>query len=241
MSKLKLYDFKYHGVDYDYDRISNCAESGCNDSDDYCRCSTIENTRIVDVDVSKMAREIYNLYFDDSKPSIRNSKLESILFDTGEDINLYTIDRILRHLKIWEDHNWDIEVENGYYGEEIGDITLSNYSKVETLISEAFDCESLKDRVEYLLKLEYGYLLPELKSISYKIETIKKSDITFGSLNHKKKVEILDLKHYSDVKYNGIRGLVIVDGDKFKIIDGYHRLTATNDGFVKVIKGKKGI
>ncbi len=241
MLELSEYNFKYHGIDYDYDNIRNCEESGCNDSDDYCRCSTIENARVVSVDVSYVAIEIYNLYFDDSKSSIRDAKLESIIFGTGKDINLYTIDRILRSYKIWDEHNWEIKIEGGYYGEEIGDIILESSiaRRIKDEIENAFDCETLNSRVEYLLNLEYGYLLPELKNISYEIDTIKKSDIVFGSIQHYKKVSSLNLEHYSDKNYHGIRGIVIVDGDKYKIIDGYHRLTSTKDDTVKIIKGIK--
>jgi hypothetical protein len=45
----------------------------------------------------------------------------------------------------------------------------------------------------------------------------------------------MDLSFYDDSKYTGIRGVVIKNKNKWKIIDGYHRLSKTEMPKVKVI------
>lgn len=230
-------DFRYCGVDCDYDSSSTCEESGC---DYICRCSTIENAKISYVDVSQIVSEIYNEFFDNSISTKRDCKINSV-FGISKEMDIYTIDRIVRYHKIWDSENWNIDINNGYYGEEVSSICLSDdiASKIEDKIETALLIDDINSRVEYLLKLEYGYLLPELKSCSFEVVSVLKEDIIFGSVNHYKKISTEDLEHYSDSKYSGIRGVVIEDGKKFKIIDGYHRVFKTKLDKVMIIKGKR--
>lgn len=239
MSKLFDKDYRWDGsVDYDYQRETSCEESGC---DMICRCSVITDTEITKVDVSSMAESIYEKYFGDTKASKRDAQINTVLFGTGRDIDIYTIDRILRINKVWESHNWDIEVCGGYYGQEIEGVRLDNFfaNKLEQDILKALSIEDINKRIEFLLELEYGYLLPEMAGRKYSIVEIPKDDIIMGSVEHYKKVESKDLKHYLDNVYNGIRGVVIPSDSKYRLIDGYHRITSTKNAIVKVIKADK--
>jgi len=225
MSKIRGVDFKYSGVGYDYRSETNCDNYGC---DDYCRCGVIVDQTITSVDVQDITDEIYKLYFDDSPSTKRDNKINSIIFGTGKEIDLYTIDRILRFHKIWKDHVFDIGIDGGYYGQEIGDITFDNAiaNKIESEIDKAFAISDINERIKYLLELEYGYLLPELDGCKYELATIDLEDVVFGSDGHYRKIQKEDLDHYTDYYYKGIRGVVRKSGDKYKIIDGYHRIYA---------------
>lgn len=229
-------DFKYCGVDYDYDSETDCESHGC---DSICRCSTIINKEIKSVNVSELSEEIYDLYFPSDKSTKRHNKINSILYGAGKDLDIYCIDRILRVHKIWEDHNWDIQVMGGYYGEEIGDITMNTpvAKIVQKDIENVLSIEKSKDKIEYILNIEYGYILPELDNKSYEIIEVPKNLIVFGSDGHYKKIQTQDIEHYNDKNYSGIRGIVIKSGDKYRIIDGYHRIYATNNDKVIVIYG----
>ena len=79
--------FAYCGVEYDYSR------SGCRcDSEEYiCRCTTIEDEFIESIDLIKVAEEIGRLMHQNS-------------------CGVYTINRILTALKMYEDSNWYIRV-----------------------------------------------------------------------------------------------------------------------------------
>jgi hypothetical protein len=234
--KIRGFNFKYC-VEYDYDSYRNCENYGCNE-EGICRCSTIENAHIVSVDVTNMVMSIKDEYFDNTKASKRNSKINSVLGNITDDIDFYTIDRILRINGVWEPSNWDVQVCSGYYGQEIDDVILEDSvaSKIEKQLEEAFDITDLTKRIEYLLILEYGYILPELKDCRYEVDTILRDKVIFGSEGQYRKVATEKLSHYSDKNYHSYRGIVIPKGDQYRLIDGYHRCFASEDTRIDVLK-----
>jgi hypothetical protein len=233
---LKNKDFLYIGIDIDYKRDYNCSSYGC-DSEGICRCSSIYDEQIININVSEIVENIYNQIYDNSKATKRNNLINS-LFGISKELEIYTIDRILRKSLIYDESIWEIEIEGGYYGQEIGSVKLdSTYAdKLSQKINESIVIDNVKNRVEYLLNLEYGYILPELLDKDYRVITINKSDIVFGNEKHLKNVSTKDLDFYSDTNYDGIRGVVTKKDGKYKVIDGYHRLSKTSKKSVMVIE-----
>ena len=227
-------DFKYM-VSYDYDTIYSCEESGCNE-EGICRCGHITNTYLNKVDVSAIVNNIYSEIFDNSISTKRNNVINS-LWGISSEIQKYTIDRILRVNKIWKPEFWNINVSGGYYGQEIDEVILIEdmVLKINSQLEMAFQIDNLSERVEYLLTLENGFILDDIKDKKYHISVIDIDDIIFSNTEHKRKVVIEELEHYSDRNYSGIRGIVKKDGIKFKLIDGYHRLSKTENKLVKVL------
>ena len=227
-------DFKYM-VSYDYDTIYSCEESGCNE-EGICRCGHITNTYLNKVDVSAIVTNIYSEIFDNSISTKRNNVINS-LWGISSEIQKYTIDRILRVNKIWKPEFWNINVSGGYYGQEIDEVILIEdmVLKINSQLEMAFQIDNLSERVEYLLTIENGFILDDIKDKKYHISVIDIDDIIFSNTEHKRKVVIEELEHYSDRNYSGIRGIVKKDGIKFKLIDGYHRLSKTENKLVKVL------
>ena len=227
-------DFKYM-VSYDYDTIYSCEESGCNE-EGICRCGHITNTYLNKVDVSAIVTNIYSEIFDNSISTKRNNVINS-LWGISSEIQKYTIDRILRVNKIWKPEFWNINVSGGYYGQEIDEVILIEdmVLKINSQLERAFQIDNLSERVEYLLTIENGFILDDIKDKKYHISVIDIDDIIFSNTEHKRKVVIEELEHYSDRNYSGIRGIVKKDGIKFKLIDGYHRLSKTENKLVKVL------
>ena len=227
-------DFKYM-VSYDYDTIYSCEESGCNE-EGICRCGHITNTYLNKVDVSAIVTNIYSEIFDNSISTKRHNAINS-LWGISEEIQKYTIDRILRVNKIWKPQFWDINVSGGYYGQEIDEVVLIEdmVLKINSQLERAFQIDNLSERVEYLLTIENGFILDDIKDKKYHISVIDIDDIIFSNTEHKRKIIIEELEHYSDRNYSGIRGVVKKDGIKFKLIDGYHRLSKTENKLVKVL------
>ena len=227
-------DFKYM-VSYDYDTIYSCEESGCNE-EGICRCGHITNTYLNKVDVSAIVTNIYSEIFDNSISTKRNNAINS-LWGISSEIQKYTIDRILRVNKIWKPEFWNINVSGGYYGQEIDEVILIEdmVLKINSQLEMAFQIDNLSERVEYLLTIENGFILDDIKDKKYHISVIDIDDIIFSNTEHKRKVVIEELEHYSDRNYSGIRGTVKKDGIKFKLIDGYHRLSKTENKLVKVL------
>lgn len=227
-------DFKY-SVSYNYDTEYSCEESGCIE-EGICRCGHITNTYLTKVDVSGVAANIFSEIFDNSISTKRHNVINS-LWGITEEIEKYTIDRILRINQIWKPEFWEINVTGGYYGQEIEDVVLieNMIQKLNTQLEMAFEIDSLTERIEYLLELENGFILDELKDKKYNVSVIDIDDIIFSNKDYKKRVLIEELEHYSDKNYYGIRGIVKKDGKKFKLIDGYHRLSKTENKLVKVL------
>ena len=227
-------DFKY-SVSYDYDTEYSCEESGCNE-EGICRCGYITNTYIKSVDVVAMTINIYSKIYDNSISTKRHNAISS-LWGISEEIERYTIDRILRVNKIWKPEFWNINVGGGYYGQEIEEIVLVEemVQKLNKDLEKAFDIESLTERIEYLLELENQFTLDKLRNKNYRICRINRNDIIFSNSEHHKRVIIEELEHYSDKNYSGIRGIVIKDGDKWRVVDGYHRLSKTENYEIKVL------
>lgn len=237
---LKDITFQYNGVYIDYSYSYNCESYGC-DEEGICRCGSIHNESVESVDVSLLVKKIYDDFFAQGKAADRNNTINEVLYGIGKDIDIYTIDRIIRSYKIWESENWDIEIEGGYYGQETGDVTIkeSIADKIEEELLTVFSLPTLKEKIEYLLKVEYGKVLPELSNCSYESIVIDKDDVVFGVEKHLNKVMKKDLDFYADRNYSGIRGIVVKSGDKWRIVDGYHRIFTTKWPRLKVLAASK--
>jgi len=237
---LRDITFQYSGVQVDYSYIYDCESYGC-DEEGICRCGAIQGEHVVSVDVSLIVNAIYDQFFEKGKVADRNNAINEVLYGIGKDIDIYAIDRILRIYKIWEGESWDIEVVGGYYGQEVENVTIKENmaDKIEEALLTVFSLPSLKEKVEYLLKAEYGKILPEIADSSYESVTIDKEDIIFGSEGHLDRVMKKDLDFYSDRNYIGIRGIVKKSGDKWRVIDGYHRIFSTKFPRVKVLLATK--
>jgi len=229
MIKIVGTNFRYH-TDYDYNDYRDCSSYGC-DEEGICRCGTIDNAHVISVNIPNMVNEIYSNYFDDTLATRRNSTINSILGGVSKEIDIYTIDRILRINKAYEPTNWEVQVCGGYYGQEIDDIILDDSvaGKIENELDKAFDIIDLTSRIEYLLMLEYGEILPALQGRKYSIETVERDSIIFGSDEHYRKVNTKSLDHYSDKNYTGIRGIALVKDDRYRLIDGYHRSSTSEN------------
>jgi hypothetical protein len=228
-------NFQYE-VSYTYDTHYSCHESGCNE-EGICRCGEIIYEVITEVDISKITNKIYDSIFDKSISTKRHNLINSVLWGITDDIEKYTIDRILRVNKIWNTSKWEIKICNGYYGQEVESVNLRQdiVEKLENHLENALSISNLTERIEFLLSIENGWILDEIKDSTYSVEEINKDDIIFGNLEHYKKVQRQDLEFYSDKNYKGIRAIVKKDGDKWKIVDGYHRLSKTENKMVKVL------
>ena len=235
MIKIVGTNFIYH-TDYDYNDYRDCESYGC-DEEGICRCGTIDDAHVISVKIPPMVNEIYENYFDNSLSTKRNSTINTILGGVSKEIDIYTIDRILRINKVYEPTNWEINVCGGYYGQEIDNIILEDSiaRKLEEQIDEALSIIELTKRVEYLLKLEYGHILPSLQNCQYSVETIERDKIIFGNNNHYKKVNLKNIDHYSDNNYNSIRGIVLKKDEEYRLIDGYHRCSSTNNKTIQLI------
>lgn len=221
-------------LNFDNDDIYDCQNNGC--QDDICRCSVVDNVTIYDVDIPSISKEIYNDIFDNSIATKRNNTINKIVYNIDKEFNLYCIDRIIRHFKLWDKYSWETNIIRGYYGEEVDSIKIekSIALKIQNNLNDIFSIKDLNSKIEFLIKLEYGYILPELIGCEYKISEINKNDIIYFKKDYLK--SCIKEDYYSDKNYNGIRGIVLPKDDKFRLIDGYHRFLSTDNEKIKMIE-----
>lgn len=84
---------------------------------------------------------------------------------------------------------------------------------------------------------EYGYLLPFLQNCNFYVIEISPNDILFGQEVYFNSLTEDKIRDYKE--FQGIMGIVKQVDDKFRVIDGYHRLKANlNQPLLKVILAK---
>ena len=217
-------------IDYDYETEYSCEDSGCH-SEGICRCGRIYNVEVTPVDIMKLTTHIYESLVDNSKAGLRQQKLNQ-LFYGGKVVDEYCINRILSYHKLYESRNWNIEITGGYYGDEIGNVTMNDiiFKLINSECQKLMELEILSEKIKLVLSLEYGYLLPDLEGKNFEIINITKSDIDFQSLNQNhirlvnEEKELNGLSHYNSSSYSLPRGVVRKFGSQYKIVDGFHRM-----------------
>jgi hypothetical protein len=227
-----LKDFKYL-LDYDYSSYTDCSNSGCDD-EGICRCSTIENECVKYVYINQIVESVFNNLSPSGISKLRNDRLNLILPDNDDIINKYGIWRLSVIHKLWNTDLYDISVEGGYYGQEIGEITLDSkiQQKWEADCITFWNLDTLKEKIFFLLEKEYGNVLPNLKNLTPKLITICFDDIDWKSTNHNHitNVNKKNCDYYNDNTYKLPRGIVRnIGGGKYQLVDGYHRILHSNN------------
>ena len=148
----------YYAPQYDYNTEYSCEESGCHE-EGICRCGRIVDAHVERVDLTYLTTEIYDqLIPSDKKSKKRDTKLSELLYG-GEIVDKYCIYRILSINKVWNTNLWEVNKSGGYYGDEIDSVTLDivTLSKVSTQCSKIFEFTTLRDKLLYVIELEYGF------------------------------------------------------------------------------------
>ena len=218
---------------YDVKKSYSCKEYGCIDGVS-CHCCHIYEKRVTFVDIPMLVKMIWKFYNpqEDKKMSNRDNVISSIFYG-GKDTDEYCIDRIIRKFGVYKFDVWDIEVINGYYGDEVNSIKLNKElaRKLDRHMSRLMNFDTLKEKLEYCLMVEYGKVLDILCDKDYDLIRIKFNEIEFSSSNelHINMVSHEDISHYSPLRYGLPRGIVKKIGLKYYILDGFHRILALKE------------
>jgi hypothetical protein len=214
--RLSGIDLRYD-VDVDYAEDFDCENYGCTEGG-ICRCSTIANAEVEDISPSALAS-----CWKRSAPGPLDA------------LTLYGIERIISAAHLSK-HDFEVEVTGGYYGEEIGSVLLdiNRAEEIEATVGEYFKQRNLTDQVEFLLINEYGQLLPQLQGARYQLEKIDTSRLHFAAKTHASNLRQSVVERYRreqsyppfDAGADRPLGVVMFDHDHYRVIDGYHRLSA---------------
>jgi len=232
ISKINFYGTL--GVDYNW--VTNCEEYGCDD-EGICRCGTMEDVHIdgEDIDLIEITDIVYKYIFglDINDIAIKREILiDDILGINEHDITKYFIHRILTMYKIYSKDSWEIDYVSSYYGDEIESVKMFNSKKMNDDFYMLFSDN--KNKIEYLLNKEYGHVLDKLLDKKWDVDIVDMKDIHFPQKEHYNNVSE-GLDYYSDTAYDLPRGIVLKEGNKYRVIDGYHRIKNTKQDFVEVI------
>lgn len=211
-------DFQYSGaVEYDYYNARDCSSNGCSE-EGICRCSKIEDERVISVNLGKLVFEII---------SRKISTKENQFLD-------YCIYRLAVIHKMYEPHSWYIKTGGGYYGEEIYGVFIDNQNFKEDV--DELVTLSPQERIKYILVKEYGFLLEPLEGKTFREIEVNSGDLRVGNNEYRKKVK---RGVYND-NYDLPIGLYLKSEDKYKLVDGYHRYVdlVTKDKIVKIISAE---
>lgn len=182
-----------------------------------------------------------------------NELVNQFLDKKDTDINAYTVDRILRSSKLREPNRWSAIISSGYYNDfYIGTIRPSQ-NIIDGLIEVLIKAEPLSDaeKVKLCLQQEYGYLLPQLKSInSATIIEVPIENVKMGSDSYMRRLEKEFVDQYDEFKLP--RGIVMSCGiypddenmitygeikdTTYRLIDGYNRMTSAHNQNLKKVK-----
>lgn len=219
-------------IDYKLDDDTSCEESGCND-EGICRCYTIYSVNIESVNTEAIIDNIYLQVIkqiNSTTLEIRERKLNSLLYNYDFNIiDKYCIDRLCRHYRLYDPMNWVGEWENGYYGDEMIGINIKSeiFEKLSNDILKITKLLSLEDKINYLLLLEYGYIHKAILDKKYNIISVRMDDIILGQTNHLNDVLNKKLDFYNNTNYKDKpRGVAFFRDNKWRVVDGYHRLSS---------------
>lgn len=212
----------------------SCCDKYCQD---ICRCAEIIDIEIQNLNLPMISRKIYkDLYSLNEKSYERRNKLTKLLEGYDNKFQIYCLERILNCNKLYDICNWKYEVVLGYYGQELDKVYLQEevVEAVEKQINQFLSLTKLKEKVQFLLNLEYGFVLPSLVDCEYRIKQIPKEKIYFGQQSRYNKTKGDSI--YIDREKNQIMGICLKEGDIYRVVDGYNRLSQNKHKKIFIIE-----
>jgi hypothetical protein len=236
--------FDFHGansvhVDYfsevdddEHDRA--CLKEGI------CRCSRIEDARVESFSPLGMA---------DSLVSI---PARQVLDYERRVLEAYVIERFLTRLELTAE-DFEIKIEGGYYGEEIGAVNLRPDRAARLADAcRKVDRSETDELARLALELDYGHVLPRLEGKRFRRLRVRLEDLV---LPNRERLASLDqdalARYREDAKRIEIqrtiyrrlsshrvsepplaevpRGVALASGGRYRLLDGYHRVSAARD------------
>lgn len=192
-------------VEYDYER------STCHCSEAICRCTTIENAYIESVNVNNVINELYRKYC-----------------KAASAIDTYCFDRLCSIYEIYDKYCYNIDIGGGYYGEEVYGVYFENEEQLIKAYNEVLTQETDIEKIKYCLELEYSYLIDSVEVAT----TATIVDVSTKDIHLPQKEYFIKLNKEVIEEYKN-RSLAVAvctkDGDKYRLIDGYHRFIANKD------------
>lgn len=158
--------------------------------------------------------------------------VEVLIKETKKNLNPvqeYALDKIARIYKMYDIKKYDVETIWAYYGYEPDEVTFHDIEIVDNEIKKIINY-NYTQIVEYLLVLEYKYILPKLQGLKWSVKKIAIDDIYAGNKEYLRKVDVDNpyddvLNEHKNYLYNKDMILGVVTAEN-RLWDGYHRYCA---------------
>lgn len=192
-----------------------------------CRCRKIIDVKIRAIHLNSLIDEIFVQCY----PKAREMSPEAVV---ELRTLMYCLDRLLRHHKAYSAENWTYRIEPGYYGEEFMGCSIQQSIRDQLIVDlNTILPLSPENQIRWVLRQEYGYLLPILENCTFRYRLIPRDRIKYGSQNQYTRAITENLDHYRDYPLPRCICRQETDGT-YWIVDGYHRFLATLPGSDKI-------
>lgn len=216
-------------VAYDYSSVPNCEwveEDGefVSSCGDICRCSTIEDALVTSVDFGALTSRVVSAV----EGHLSASSLPPLTL-----LDRYALLRLLTAHRLWEPSSYEVLVESGYYGEEVGGVALEGAGPLlDTLL--VFAASDSHDRVRLSLEAEYGRVLPSLARASFRVVEVDLSRLLRPQAHH------VERTRSGHAAFDPSLPVALVHGaasaGPLRVVDGYHRTaSAVLSGLERVL------
>lgn len=216
-------DLSYYAVDVAYSCMTNC-QGGC---DPYCRCSRIVGQQVDKIDIHAVVEKLRHEFCHGNKVDIYKKGKVSVADAVG-----YFINRIASIRRLYDVSTYQVEVCDGYYGQEIKGAYLEKNDSLDKDFQFLLDnYNDLTSLVKYLLNEEYSFLPEQYEMLNFEIQTVSKDELPKPKFMKNQECT-LDLSLPIGV-YSRL-------GKGYQLIDGNHRLAAAlknNKDLFKIIVG----
>lgn len=181
-------------------------------------------------------------------PSAASALLERLLPNYEKDsLNFYCLERCLR--KYLSSDMFTVHWGGDYYGDEVTYVLLDRSSSswyaflrgVEDIFEKG--SPDLFEIVQRTLLMEYTYLLPDIQEVvEWEIKTLSFRDLYVppDTLNRVDQEIVQGYKYHPPC--HKVQGVAIFDGEKYRLVDGFHRFSAWSEnrkGKINVLCGVK--
>lgn len=207
---MKDYINLWTSVEYDYESLS---------VEEYGRDRKILNPKVTYINLNDTRLLLYQYMMQKFKG-----------FERDNLINFYCFDRILSYYKIYELSNYGFDICDGYYGDELNGVFFKKENEVFDRLKELLNLKLDIDKIEYILDLEYGYLIDSVanKSTAKIITDFDLEKIKVYNIDYYTHLETDVLTYYEkNIPYHGFNLPVAIvrkhDYD-YKLVDGHHRV-----------------
>lgn len=212
MNKYEVSFFARWSVEYDYDYDRDCESYGC---DSICRCGQITNLTLKSVSLSPSMVSIQQLVSTKHTPPKNRHKAYQ-----PSVIEWYCIDRLLRIHKAYDVELYTASTCDGYYGEEVDNITFANADAVCSDIAMMLAMAKDVDKIKFVLDKEYSYVLNVVNDT--KEAVVEKLDPKTLTINTD--YALCVKRGASSYEFMGTLPVGVVHNGR--LIDGYHRRAA---------------